>query len=510
MIRRVSVLAILMVFTAGALGALDFWAEQFGQHPRYRLPTYLTGFGSVEKWESDALESARLRALDDLVRKVRVSIKSELVSESQDDGSRAAGSFTSLTRSTSELEVAQPQFLTDQDSRRYYVLAYVRVADLSESYLAELEDTAAALRQETTSIEEHIAAGRISAAEESLRSATTLLEQIASDLTVVSSLERLAPRSTEEVIARRTASIEERTREAAELIRSSSTRIQEFVPHSFEGLVSYLSNRLELGERRIANTIPFRYENTDFTSEFGARLSQALASSLRQSASGREAPVVLEGAYWVDEGSLEVIARLRDPETAEVLSSSRVNAERGAAGGRDIEATNAQSAAASQQTLIGDAIVDGGISLEVWTNKGRQQDVLAFEEGEEVQFYFRVNQPSHLRLTYQLATGDMVLLEEEFYIGSDRVNRIVALPYTFTVVPPFGVERLVVTASSEEQEEPRTEIRTIGGQRYEVFVSTEAPLVRTRGLVKTQQPSSDAPRVAEATVTITTMRSAGE
>lgn len=508
--RRTVLLIALLVFTGGVLSALESWAEQFGQHSRYRLPIYITGFSTVEKQESDALETARLRALDDLVRKVKVSIRSEMVTESRDDGRRSGGSFASLTRSTTELEVAQPRFLTDEDSRRYYVLVYVRVADLSESYLEALEDEATELQRHTTAITEHLSEGRISAAEEALGQATTLLEEVTTDLAVLSSLERLADAGTGSRIESRATSIEQRAEEAADSIRSYTTQIQEFVPSSFDGLVSYLSNRIDVGDRRISNTVPFRYENTDFTSEFGARLSQTLSSSLRRSSGGNGETVVLEGAYWTEEDAIEVIARLRDPETAEVVSSARVNAEAAAAGGREVAPDNAQTAAASQKTLIGDAIVDGGISLEVWTNKGRDQDVLAFEEGEQVQFYFRVNQPSHLRLTYQLSTGDMVLLEEEFYIGSDRVNRIVALPYTFTVVPPFGVERLIVTASTEEQEEPRTEIRTIDGQRYEVFVTNEAPVARTRGMAVTQEPDSESPRVAESTVTITTMRSATE
>jgi hypothetical protein len=45
------------------------------------------------------------------------------------------------------------------------------------------------------------------------------------------------------------------------------------------------------------------------------------------------------------------------------------------------------------------------------------------------------------------SSGELVLLERKFNIGSDRVNRIVELPYTFTVVPPFGVGRRRIGAS---------------------------------------------------------------
>lgn len=501
-------IALLLLFVSLPLTALEPWAASFGTHPRYRLPRYITGFSAVEKRERDALESARLRALDDLVRKVQVSVRSELVSESRDDGRRSAGSFSSITRSTSELNVAQPRFLVDEDSTRYYALAYVEIEELSASYFDSLEEGVDVLQREAGSLEEHLEAGRLALAEESLRRVTQLTETITSQTGVLKSLARLARESTGNMIRTDLDPYEQLAGNASILVRDASGRIRDFIPASFEELLEVLTAPLDGAQKTLASHIPLRFENTDFTSEFGVRLSQALASRIRASSADGQSTgdAILEGSYWVDDETIEVMTRLRDPQTGEVLLTSRVEANRSAAGSRDLQPLNAESARASQQTLIGDAVVDGGLSAEVWTNKGRDQDILAFEEGEEVQFYFRVNQPAHLRLTYQLASGEMVLLEPDFFIGSDRVNRIVALPYTFTVVPPFGVERLIVTGFSSTPPPAETVIRTIGGQQYEVYGTPEAPLVRTRGLARTQASSDTATRVGEATITMTTVR----
>ena len=106
----------------------------------------------------------------------------------------------------------------------------------------------------------------------------------------------------------------------------------------------------------------------------------------------------------------------------------RVHIQSAIAGPVSLVPDNTDQAIRNEQLLIGNAVTGGGLSVKVWTNKGRDQEVLVFEEGEEVQFYVRVNQ-------------------------------IVALPYQFMVVPPFGVERLIVTGYSQEPPPADTPIR---------------------------------------------------
>jgi hypothetical protein len=116
-----------------------------------------------------------------------------------------------------------------------------------------------------------------------------------------------------------------------------------------------------------------------------------------------------------------------------------------------------------------------------------------------------VNQPSFLQITYRLATGELVLLEDSFYIGSDRVNRTVPLPYEFEVQPPFGVENLVVTGYSIEPPPVNTVPKYIDGELYQVFGSLKDVVVNTRGLGRRQNSSGETIRVGEAMLTMTTI-----
>ncbi|MCG8113267.1 MAG: hypothetical protein N0E59_21155, partial [Candidatus Thiodiazotropha taylori] len=90
-----------------------------------------------------------------------------------------------------------------------------------------------------------------------------------------------------------------------------------------------------------------------------------------------------------------------------------------------------------------------------------------------------------------------------FYIGSDRVNRTVELPYTFEVVPPFGVENLIVTAFSVKPPPPATIPKRIDGELYQVFNSVKKAISASRGLRRKQGSEV---RVGEVMLTLTTMR----
>ncbi len=513
-----SVFLSLIVLLCGVMTAngLESWARSFGSHARIRLPRYLTGFSMVEADRTDALEIARTQALDDLIRKVRVSIRSEIVTRERDDGRRANASYSSVTRSSSELQVAEPAFLIDEDETRIYALAYVEVSTLARSYADSTEQALKRLRRANEQAADDLADGRIEDAEEALRLANTNRDNAETAFGVLESLRRLS------AIADREFSADIRTYESElereyQTVRELENEIERFTPERYENLVEHLARQLSASEYRIVGQRPLRYENADFSSEFGSRLVSAVSDELRQrsSYSAGAAEAVLEGGYWIDGEEIELSLRVRDSQSGEVLRSERAVVPVSAAGDLEIQPADLDSALANEKLLIGEATVEGGISVDVWTNKGRDQDVLVFEQGEELQFYFRVNQPAFLRLTYELASGDLVMLEPQFYIGVDRVNRVVELPYRFVVVPPFGVERLIVTASSEPPPAADTHIRIIDGQQYEVFGSAEGVVGRTRGLARVDdrdedQAGGEGGRVGEASLTITTVREAEE
>ncbi len=89
----------------------------------------------------------------------------------------------------------------------------------------------------------------------------------------------------------------------------------------------------------------------------------------------------------------------------------------------------------------------GGLKVDVWTDKGRGP--LHFVEGDRVKIFVRVNQPAYLRLLNIHADQKRALLENNFYIGPEKVNSEVKIG-EFLCAPPIGDELVVVAAQTEE------------------------------------------------------------
>ena len=141
-------------------------------------------------------------------------------------------------------------------------------------------------------------------------------------------------------------------------------------------------------------------------------------------------------------------------------------------------------------------------------DKGWRSPVYA--AGEVARVFVRVNQPAYVRLIYLLAGGQKVLLEPfpgergraaDYYVDASKVNFLVEYPVSFDVVPPWGKETLFAVASTAPLPPIKTGQTIIDGEAYRTITDTGAA-VRYRGLVS-HRP--DAPRFAEAKVTLTTM-----
>ena len=142
-------------------------------------------------------------------------------------------------------------------------------------------------------------------------------------------------------------------------------------------------------------------------------------------------------------------------------------------------------------------IEGGDLKVELWTNKGA--DNLIFTEGEHMKLSVRANKECYLRVIYHLADGQKVLLLDNYYISTDKVNKVYELPYEFECSEPFGVETLQLNA----QELAFGGLRTQKQDGYEFIVDDmQTILVTTRGMKRIEKSDLK----AEKRVTITTMR----
>lgn len=494
-----SMAVVLLLVAAVAAGAQD-WVDSYGTDTVYQPPRYISGYGVSDLSDADErLEAARNAALSQLSRQIRVQITSDESIRTTDYGDGERTSYTNTIQTASELRISGAEFEVSSGWGKTHVLAWIEISDLREQFADEQEDARDRVRTLIRRFDDSIERGDLEQAERDLVEIDTAFSALTDATAVVRALDRLAGRSGS--MAVNPVSIQEELEERR-------GRLRAFEPRDPQEAAEYLARLLAPDVEDVARVTPLLYEDQDFSSAFGSRFSGLVEAALAQAmggGSGRNT-VVLRGSYWPEDESVEVHLVARDVETGRTVAAAQTSVPVSSVDEEDLRPANMDQALAGGATLLNDQVVNGGLDLEVWTDKGRDERALVFEEGELIQFYFRVNQPAFLRLSYVLASGETVLLEDQFYIGIDRVNRVVALPYRFRVVPPFGVERLIVTGHTSPPPPADVVIRMIDGQNYEVFRSMEDTVVRTRGLVREAPPEGgDEVRVAESSLSITTV-----
>ena len=250
---------------------------------------------------------------------------------------------------------------------------------------------------------------------------------------------------------------------------------------------------------------PSTYKSTSFSSSFGRFAASELDSALVNTLETSSDKTIIRSNYWQQEDLIQFRV-LAVNVAGDKLGQATVQFPASSiASGFDLKPQNFNEAMVALREFADGALTEGGLKVDIWTNKGRNSDSLVYEEGETLVLYMRVNQPAFLQITYVLATGHKVLLEKSFYIGLDKVNRTVKLPYEFEVISPLGIEQLVVTAFSKEPPVPFTTIKSIDGEDYEIFTSMKAVVAQTRGIRKKTDNSEEEIRVGEAILSLTTV-----
>lgn len=524
MMGRTGTLIVTLCIVAGIVPIqAQSWVDSFGSDTRYRPPVYLSGYGTSDLDSSrERLEAARADALSQLSRKIRVQITSEESIRTIDTGESGRTRYVNTIQTASRLEVTGANFEIAEERGRTHALAWIEIDRLRDTFVDQRGRAADTIDTVLREFDRSISDGELERAEAQLVRLDTAFSELVDTESVIRALDLLAaqPNRSGDGGGARTAVLQEN-------IERRRVELERFAPATVEQAAQYIVRMLAGAVGTVDRVAPLLYEDADFSSAFGSRLAGEIAAALSRrdsafgsgsganadvGATGATAPVVLRGSYWpeADEVAIHVVAR--DIQTGRTVAATQTSVPRGAVDPASLQPANMDEALTSGRQLLNDQIVDGGLDLEVWTDKGRDERALVFENGEYVQFYFRVSQPAFLRLSYVLASGETVLLEDRFYIGIDRVNRVVALPYRFEVVPPFGVERLIVTGHTTEPPPVDAYPRVIDGEQYEVFGSPGAAVARTRGLVR-ERPLEEqsAVGVAEASLSITTIgRTAGE
>ena len=117
------------------------WVVNYGQSDKYDEQVYLTGFGEALGISRESKEIAQENARADLSQKVLVKIDSTVSNYQLEDGEETLQQFSTVTQSSSELQVMGLETLTYvRDSRKNpmsFALVYIERRKLATLYQAE-------------------------------------------------------------------------------------------------------------------------------------------------------------------------------------------------------------------------------------------------------------------------------------------------------------------------------------------------------------------------------------
>lgn len=513
--RRLSFVCLWALAVAGAF-ALEPWAKTCGSDLPFAPGERYAGFGmaALSSSPADALELAKRQAAAALANQIRVRVRSDTVAHTTDSSGTVSSTLDQSILLSSDIELPGIQYLTDRDKSSVYALAWIRKADLLSFWEEEMRgDLGAASSLKAEAERLHRAGDRVAAYER-----YTLLLPVVSRFCGTAALYRSsATPIPPSVFASSPFADLAAVQEYARTVSSEISRLAGAESRTLDDVFYFLADQLvSQGLSAGAAQVPaLTFRASDFSSAFGRyagdRLQSAIASRLAKrgsggAGSGTTGATAVTGRYTDqgEPGKIEISLTARNAG-GRLLGSAfaRFSASLVPAG-LETRPQNFREALSDQYAIESGAFVDGSIHVEAWTNRGSGQDSVVFSAGEEVRLFFRVNQPAYLQIVYVLVTGQKVLLEPSFYIGMDKVNKVVEYPVAFTPTPPFGVERLLVTATSTLPALPAVYPETVDGTEYEVFRDYGTVFAATRGLKATGVK----PAAGETALSITTMPAA--
>ena len=479
------------------------WVSTFGTETPYPVAEYLTGFAMVELDEGDVIIHAREISLTDLTGKIETKIYSQITLQESDGTEGYSSSSSMITRCTVDVSISGVEYNYYKDRSHIYALSYIPIKELSSFYrgngrnifleIVSLKEKAknyiTSKRNDNALIELYRAKKNILDFYEQY----TLYLSINSeddalyfngidDLTGIDkfkNLEKSIDQILEEIEDLDSGTINEALNKAAHILNKQDIRAGNFeVP-------------------------PFNFEQTSFSSEFGRYGSSILESALINNLQTSRDKTLFRSNYWLREDKIQLTILAINVDGMKLGQATVRFPYDSTLTKYNLKPQNFDESMTALREFAEGALTEGGIAIDIWTNKGRDADSPLFESGETLQLYMRVNQPAFLQISYHLATGEKVLLEKSYYLGMDKVNLTVKLPYDFEVQPPFGTEQLIVTAFSQEPPPPLVFPREINGERYEVFSSMNDVTAQTRGLAKKMRSSEI--RVGEAILNLTTV-----
>ena len=468
------------------------WVVNYGQSDKYDEQVYLTGFGEALGISQESKEIAQENARADLSQKVLVKIDSTVSNYQLEDGEETLQQFSTVTQSSSELQVMGLETLTYvRDSRKNpmsFALVYIERKKLAKLYQAEKKRLTSQILQLITLAENQDNPKYTSV--QYYYQTWPLLDKLAEVQTILLSVS--GTRIFSDLASQDLAD------QPLILNKSQiSRRIQQLSLHSIDnlddvaGAIQFqLYQQFDLQHQQLL-VQPFFYQDTRLSSRFARYFKQLLEGKLENSiqphrefqaksvnyekdmAVSADADYIITGSYWEKEDNIQILAFCRSVQTGEIRASANVEFKRGMLkSSLNLKPDNFEKIMSQQLAFEQEVIDSGQLKLEVWTDRG--QNALLYSQGELMKIYLRTNRPCYVRLLYILANGQKTLLVDNLQINLESVNRPLLvndlLEIDFECTSPFGAEMIIGVARNY----PFDTIETTERDGY-IFIDTDNP-----------------------------------
>ena len=468
------------------------WVVNYGQSDKYDEQVYLTGFGEALGISQESKEIAQENARADLSQKVLVKIDSTVSNYQLEDGEETLQQFSTVTQSSSELQVMGLETLTYvRDSRKNpmsFALVYIERRKLAKLYQAEKKHLTSQILQLITLAENQDNPKYTSV--QYYYQTWPLLDKLAEVQTILFSVS--GTRIFSDLASQDLAD--------QPLILNKSQinrRIQQLSLHSIDnlddvaGAIQFqLYQQFDLQHQQLL-VQPFFYQDTRLSSRFARYFKQLLEGKLENSiqphrefqaksvnyekdmAVSAGADYIITGSYWEKEDNVQILAFCRSVQTGEIRASANVDFKRGMLkSSLNLKPDNFEKIMSQQLAFEQEVIDSGQLKLEVWTDRGK--NALLYSQGELMKIYLRTNRPCYVRLLYILANGQKTLLVDNLQINLESVNRPLLvndlLEIDFECTSPFGAEMIIGVARNY----PFDTIETTERDGY-IFIDTDNP-----------------------------------
>ncbi len=474
--RSLSILVMCALMPCRIHAQAPDWVTQLGVSKSYPDYVYITGFGMATLQpggdKGETLEKAKNNARRNLTEKIQVHLQNMVRTHVEESGKDLADYFSATTQSITNIELSGLEWKDyyDKATNTAYTLAFVKREKLAEEYNLKADEVRRQIIALLDAGKRYEDTGERTKSLQSYLACYPLLNQLVeaqSILATVQSSMTEAFAELDDTVPKDKVSIDQ--------VREAVERLAQLPLKSVDDLGWYMAYMISqrMGSKKGTVLVaPFTYQDTKMGSPFSRYFQQILSNKMTEVAgwevvgsvdinvmdgpdmlqklgAPRHTEYVLTGTYWEESGGLRLMSSLQKTADGSVQAGVEVTVplETIQTSGKDLKPQNFAQAMSDQKVFAQNEVVESGLSLEVWTNRGSEN--LIYTRGEPMRVYVRVNMPCYIRFIYHLADSTRTLLMDSHYIDESKVNMAYRIPEEFECAPPFGVEVLQVFARTK-------------------------------------------------------------